>query len=145
MDGKLHELYETDFYAWTQQQAALLRAGKLDEADIIHLAEEVESMGRSEKRELISRLSILLMHLLKWEYQPERRGASWEATIAVQRDDLADLLADNPSLRAGLEVALRDAYRKAVLLAVAETGLPKGRFPEVCPWGVGVVLQLANY
>lgn len=140
MDGKLHDLYERDFHAWTQQQAALLRAGKLDEADIIHLAEEVESMGRCEKRELISRLSILLMHLLKWEYQPERRGTSWEATIAVQRDDLADLLADNPSLRAGLEVALEDAYRKAVLLAVAETGLPKGRFPEVCPWVVGVIL-----
>lgn len=140
MDGSLYDLYEKDFYAWTQKQAALLRAGKLSEIDIAHIAEEIDSMGRSEKRELISRLTILLLHLLKWDYQPERRGASWEATIAVQRDDLADLLADNPSLRAGLEAAVGAAYRKAVLMAVAETGLPRERFPERCPWEVVEVL-----
>ncbi len=140
MDGSLYDLYEKDFYAWTQKQAALLRAGKLSEIDIAHLAEEIDSMGRSEKRELISRLTILLLHLLKWDYQPERRGTSWEATIAVQRDDIADLLTDNSSLRAGLDAALGAAYRKAVLMAVAETGLARGRFPQVCPWGVGELL-----
>lgn len=140
MDGSLYDLYEKDFYAWTQKQAALLRAGKLSEIDIAHIAEEIDSMGRSEKRELISRLTILLLHLLKWDYQPERRGASREATIAVQRDDLADLLSDNPSLRAGLEVAVGAAYRKAVLMAVAETGVPRERFPEGCPWKVVEVL-----
>ncbi|MFV3130551.1 DUF29 domain-containing protein [Niveispirillum sp. KHB5.9] len=142
MDGGLYDLYEKDFYAWTQRQAALLRAGNLSEADIAHIAEEIESMGRSEKRELISRLTILLLHLLKWQYQPERRGTSWEATILVQRDDLEDHLADNPSLRAGLDAALVDAYRKAALLAVAETGLARGRFPEACPWSVGEVLGM---
>jgi len=140
MDGSLYDLYEKDFYAWTQKQAALLRAGKLPEIDSAHIAEEIDSMGRGEKRELISRLAILLLHLLKWEHQPERRDASWEATIAVQRDDIADLLTDNPSVRAGLDAALREAYRKAVLMAVAATGLARGRFPEVCPWGVGEVL-----
>lgn len=137
MDGHLHDLYEKDFYAWTQKQAALLRAGKLSEIDIAHIAEEIDSMGRSEKRELISRLTILLLNLLKWEHQPERRGASWEATIAVQRDDIADLLADSSSLGAGLDAALGAAYRKAVLMAVAETGLARGRFSEGCPWGLG--------
>lgn len=141
MDGSLYDLYEKDFYAWTQKQAALLRAGKLSEIDIAHLAEEIDSMGRGEKRELISRLTILLLHLLKGEHQPERRGTSWEATIAVQRDDIADLLADNPSLRAGLDVALGAAYRKAALMAVAETGLARERFPEGCPWGEGEVMQ----
>ncbi|OYQ35550.1 hypothetical protein CHU95_07430 [Niveispirillum lacus] len=140
MDGSLYDLYEKDFYAWTQKQAALLRAGKLSEIDIAHLAEEIDSIGRSEKRELISRLTLLLLHLLKWDYQPERRGACWEGTIAVQRDNIADLLTDNPSLRAGLDLALGVAYRKAVLMAVAETGLARGRFPEVCPWGLREVL-----
>lgn len=141
MDGGHYDLYEKDFYAWTQRQAALLRAGKLSEIDNAHIAEEIDSRGRSEKRELISRLTILLLHLLKGDHQPERRGTSWEATTAIQRDDIADLLCDNPSLRAGLDAALVGAYRKAALLAVAESGLPRGRFPEGCPRGVGEVLR----
>lgn len=127
-------LYDRDFYAWANEQAALLRAGKLDAADIAHIAEEIESMGKTEKRELVSRLSILLLHLLKWQFQPGRRGASWEATITVQRDDLSDHLRDNPSLKAKLDEAIADAYRKAAILAVGETGLPKSTFPAVCPW-----------
>ena len=78
-------LYERDFFAWANQQASLLRAGQFTEADIEHIAEEIESMGRSEKRELLSRLAILLMHLLKWQAQPMLRGNSWQATIKVQR------------------------------------------------------------
>src|SRR5579864_8782072 len=74
-------LYNRDFYAWSRQQAELLRAGKLAQADIEHIAEEIDSMGRTEKRELISRLSVLLLHLLKWRYQPDKRGPSWEASI----------------------------------------------------------------
>ncbi|CAO3429765.1 DUF29 domain-containing protein [Azospirillum doebereinerae] len=127
-------LYERDFYAWANEQAALLRAGKLDAADIAHIAEEIESMGRTEKRELISRLSVLLLHLLKWQFQPGRRGAGWEATITVQRDDLSDHLRDNPSLKAKLDEAIADAYRKAVILAVGETGQLKSSFPAACPW-----------
>ena len=119
-------LYDRDFYAWSREQAELLRAGKLAEADIDHIAEEIDSMGRTEKRELVSRLSVLLLHLLKWRYQPEKRGPSWEASIRVQRNRLADHLDDNPSLKPLLPKALASAYRDASLEAVAETGLPGG-------------------
>lgn len=134
-------LYETDFYAWANEQAALLRAGKLSAADIEHIAEEIESMGRSEKRELVNRLAVLLLHLLKWQFQPALRGASWEATITVQRDDLEDHLRDNPSLRAKLDQAITDAYRKAAIMAVGETGLAKSSFPPVCPWSFDQVMD----
>jgi hypothetical protein len=79
--------YEKDFYAWANEQAALLRSGKLAEADIEHIAEEIESMGRTEKRELVARLTVLLLHLLKWRYQPNLQGAFWRATIAAPRLD----------------------------------------------------------
>ena len=115
-------LYDSDFFAWSRQQAELLRAGKLAQADIEHIAEEIDSMGRAEKRELISRLSVLLLHLLKWRYQPERQSPSWEASIRVQRNRIGDHLDDNPSLKPLLPLALASAYRDAALEAVAETG-----------------------
>lgn len=127
-------LYETDFYAWANEQAALLRAGKLSAADIAHIAEEIESMGRSEKRELVSRLTVLMLHMLKWEFQPERRGSSWESTIRVQRLLLVDHLDDNPSLKAQMADAIQRAYRLALAEAVSETGLPMKTFPPTCPW-----------
>jgi hypothetical protein len=127
-------LYEHDFYAWANEQAALLRAGNLSAADIEHIAEEIESMGKTEKRELVNRLAVLLLHLLKWQYQPERRGSSWEGTIRVQRRDLADHLDDNPSLKSKLPEAIERAYGNAVILAPGETGLPKATFPATCPW-----------
>ncbi|WP_298369052.1 DUF29 domain-containing protein [Azospirillum sp.] len=127
-------LYETDFYAWANQQAALLRTGKLTQADIEHIAEEIESMGKAEKRELVSRLTVLLLHLLKWRHQPERRGKSWSASIRVQRRDLTRHLADNPSLKAKLDESIADAYGDAVIQAGAETDLPEDVFPVVCPW-----------
>jgi len=133
-------LYDRDFFAWSRQQAELLRAGKLAEADIEHIAEEIDSMGRTEKREL-GRLSVLLLHLLKWRYQPDKRGPSWEASIRVQRNRLADHLNDNPSLRPLLPQALTSAYRDAVLEAVAETGLAAATFPAACPWTVEQVLD----
>lgn len=127
-------LYDQDFYAWANEQAALLRAGQLSAADIEHIAEEIESMGRTEKRELISRLTVLLVHLLKWQFQPNLQGASWRATIRVQRRDLSRHMADNPSLKAKLPEAVADAYGSAVLLAVAESGLAETTFPAICPW-----------
>ena len=134
-------LYERDFYAWSRQQAELLRAGKLADADIDHIAEEIDSMGRTEKRELVSSLSVLLLHLLKWRFQPEKRGPSWEASIRVQRNRLADHLDDNPSLKPILPKALASAYRDASLEVVAETGLQGSTFPEACPWTVDEVLD----
>jgi hypothetical protein len=108
--------------------------------------ERGSSRGRTsstspEKRELISRLSVLLLHLLKWRDQPEKRGPSWEASIRVQRNRLADHLDDNPSLRQLLPQALATAYRDAALEAVAETGLAGATFPAVCPWTVEQVLD----
>ena len=134
-------LYDTDFFAWSREQADLLRSGKLSNADIDHIAEEIESMGRTEKRELISRLAVLLTHLLKWRFQPETRGASWEASIRVQRNRLIDHLEDNPSLRPLLPRALANAYRDARLEATAETGLALATFPADCPWSVGEALD----
>ena len=127
-------LYEQDFYAWANEQAGLLRAGKLAQADIEHIAEEIESMGKTEKRELVSRLSVLLLHLLKWQFQPGRRGTSWQATIRLQRRDLTRHIRDNPSLKANLDEAISYAYGSAIIEAVGETGLLEGTFPTACPW-----------
>ena len=127
-------LYEQDFYAWANEQARLFRAGRLTDADIEHIADEIESMGKTEKRELVSRLKVLLTHLLKWQYQPTHRGASWQATIRVQRRELARHMADNPSLKAVFPQSLADGYGDAAIAAAAETGLLESTFPVVCAW-----------
>ena len=133
-------LYDLDFYAWTTEQAGLLRAGKLSEADLEHIAEEIESMGRSEKRELVSRLTVLLLHLLKWQSQPVRQGSSWRLSIANTRDTLADHLDENPSLRGTMEASMAVAYRRARRNAAVETGLAEAAFPAVCPWSIEQIL-----
>jgi hypothetical protein len=134
-------LYDADFYAWANTQAALLRAGKLDAADIENIAEEIESMGRSEKRELVSRLTVLLLHLLKWQYQPDRRGNSWRRSVANARDQLADHIVDNPSLKARLPEAVETAFRYACRDAANETGLDDTTFPSSCPWSFGQIMD----
>lgn len=126
--------YSEDFYAWAHQQAELLRSGRLADADIEHIAEEIESMGKAEKRELTNRLTVLLLHLLKWQFQPVRRGASWQATIKVQRRDITALMDDNPSLKSQLQATMIQAYGNAVIEVAAETGFPESSFPAVCPW-----------
>jgi Domain of unknown function DUF29 len=126
--------YDRDFYAWTNEQAALLRAGKLGQADLAHIAEEIESMGRTEKRELVSRLTVLLLHLLNWRFQPELRSTSWRLSVEEQRIQAASHLGDNPSLKALLATAIADGYRLAVIGARRETGLNAATFPAACPW-----------
>ncbi len=126
--------YQNDFYSWTQQQAALLKARQFDKLDFDNLVEEIESMGASEKRELISRLTVLLAHLLKWKIQPEKRGNSWRATIEIQRIDLKEHLRDNPSLKHQLDERFKDSYRKGILLAVKETELHPSKFPKESPF-----------
>jgi hypothetical protein len=103
-------LYDRDFHAWTLEQAEILRARKLDEADIEHIAEEIESLGRAEQGELIGASRVLLVHLLKWRHLPEKRGPSSEARIRVLRNRVEDRLADNPSLKPALPKALAAAY-----------------------------------
>ena len=131
--------YESDFYAWANEQAALLRAGNLSQADVEHIAEEIESMGRSEKHELINRLSVLLSHLLKWQFQPAFQGRSWLFTIKEQRIQIHDNLLENPSLRASFAESLSKAYKLALLLAEKETGVTS--LPEICPYSQEQILD----
>lgn len=135
-------LYDRDFYAWANEQAALLRAGKLSAADIEHIAEEIESMGRSEMRELVSRLAVALMHLLKWRHQPGGRGNSWRLTIEEQRNQLARHLRYNPSLKSRLAEAIEDGYQDAILAAARETNLDRNIFPAVCPWTFDQIMNV---
>ncbi len=127
-------IYETDFYTWTQQQAAFLKSGRFSEVDLKNLIEEVESMGRSEKRELERRLTVLLLHLLKWQYQPLYRGRSWELSIDEQRLQFKKVLKDNPGLKNQLNEILNDAYEISIIKAAKETKLDKKTFPLTCPW-----------
>jgi hypothetical protein len=133
--------YEQDFYAWTQEQATLLKEKRFAELDIDNLVEEVESIGKQEKRKLESRLIVLLAHLLKWYYQPEKRSRSWQATIREQRKQLAQLLAENPSLRPVLHEKYPVIYELASLRAVQETDLEPEHFPAQCPWSVEEVFE----
>ena len=134
-------LYERDFYAWANEQASLLRAGRLSEADLENIAEEIESMGRSEKRELVNRLKVLLTHLLKWQFQPALRGNSWRLSIEEQRREVSDHMADNPSLQARLPEALASAYASAVLAAARETGVDRKTFASVCTWSFEQMME----
>ncbi len=141
----MNALYERDFYAWTQEQARLLTTHALDKLDITNLIEEMKSMGASEKRELGSRLTVLLMHLLKWKYQPRKRGSSWELTIREQRLEVKDVLEDNPSLKNLVDTYFDGAYQKAILKAAKETKLSPNAFPVTCEWSLQQVLDSTFY
>jgi hypothetical protein len=126
--------YKTDVVAWSNEQAALLRSGHLSALDVEHIAEEIEDVGKSEQRELANRMTVLLAHLLKWQFQPERCGASWEKTIKAQRKEIEYALSESPSLTPKLqeEKWLDMVWARAVSQAVNETGLDC--FPENCSW-----------
>lgn len=127
-------LYDRDFYTWANEQAALLRAGKLAQADIANIAEEIESMGRSEKRELVERLTALLRVLLQWQYQPRLRDRTQRLTIAEHRLRLDHHLADNPSLSSRAPEAMAEAWTLAVIQAQRDTGLSRSTFPATCSY-----------
>ena len=139
-----HHYYKTDFFAWTQEQSALILARKWSEIDVEHLAEEVEDMGKSERRSLERRLEILLMHLLKWQIQKDRRSNSWRRTIKDQHRRLEKLLIENPSLKAELLEFVEDVYPSAIVAAANETGLDDENFPANCPYSVEQILD-SNY
>lgn len=134
MTNKNQEGYEKDFYAWTSYNAKLLREGRLSEIDVKNIAEEIESMGKSERRELMNRLAVLMAHLLKWQYQPGNRGNSWKYTIKEQRFRLSKLIEDSPSLKHELNKRIDEAYEDALYLALSETGLDEETFPTQCPF-----------
>ena len=133
--------YHQDFHAWTQQQAQLLRQGQMTAADWEHIAEEIETLGVSERRELESRLRILLLHLLKWQYQPMARSSSWIGSIDEQRDQLDTLLRQSPSLRRLVPDYLSEVYPKARRGAARETDLTQTVFPDCCPYTEEQVLD----
>jgi hypothetical protein len=133
--------YESDFYTWTQHQGALLRAGRLDEIDRENIAEEIESLGRNEFDKLVSFYRLILLHMLKWEHQPNLQSRSWANSIAIHRLHAEEVIEDNPGLQPRAEEALRRAYRGARLDAIRETGLRKATFPDSCPFTLDEVLN----
>ena len=137
--------YDKDFYSWTQEQAELLKHGRFSESDIDNLIEEVETMGRTEKRELESRLTVLLLHLLKWKYQDVRQRRSWELSIIEQRLKFEETLEENPGLKSKLDDILKKAYRYAVIEASKETKISIKIFPELCPWELDKITDSEFY
>ena len=129
-------LYERDFYKWTFQTANLLRQGRFSEIDIDNVAEEIESMGISNKKELISRLSVLIMHLLKWQYVVNMRSNSWIRTINTQRRELELLFENSPSLKHDIEIFIEKAFNRAKADFERETGISRKTLPETCPYSV---------
>ena len=134
-------VYEQDFYAWTRAQASALRRHRPNVVDWQHIAQELESMGGSEQREMENRLRLILTHLLKWQVQPAFRSKSWERTLRTQRRDLERHLKRNPSLRRLLPEALAEHYDDAVSEAIRETGLAEGAFPAIAPFSIEQVLD----
>jgi hypothetical protein len=141
------DLYEKDFYAWTQDQARRLRQPRRfqilssNSIDWEHIAEEIEDLGRGEKRELVRSLTVLLCHLLKWRYQPGHRSKSWRLTLKEQRICIERILAENPSLRSKIENAISSAYEEAVVRAGRETDLDEQDFPSGCEWSSSQIMD----
>lgn len=133
-------LYDQDFYAWTQSQAQFLRDSDWEQLDIQNLAEEIEALGRRERQEWGSRLGVLLGHLLKWEFQPKHQTKSWHATIREQRRKIRKLLEDNPSLKPYLSQVCNDAYEDGLDLVIRETPLEYQQLPQDCPYPIEQVL-----
>ena len=142
-------LYDQDFYAWTQQQVELLKAGQWQQVDMENLIEEIESLGKQQRQELRNRLGVLLGHLLKWRYQPESRSKSWLYTIREQREEIDEQLAENPSLKSYLAEAVVKGYRQGLNLVGKETPLDPKQLPHVCPFSEFEIfdetIELENY
>lgn len=127
-------LYEKDFYLWLTETASLLRDGRFSELDLLNLIEEIETLGRSEKRAVESNLVVLLIHLLKWKYQVNKQSNSWRYTIEEHRDRLHSYLSDSPSLQPYLLGVFAECYQRGRRLAAAETGLKIDTFPTKLPF-----------
>ena len=127
-------LYTNDFHAWTQEQVNVLKTQQWDTLDTVNLIEELETLGRKERQELRNRLALLLGHLLKWQFQTEKRSSSWLSTIREQRIQIKLLLQDSPSLQPYLEEVFLTAYELGLALAMRETQLGQQIFPEICPY-----------
>lgn len=134
--------YNEDFYAWTVEQVHFFRNRQLEAIDIEHIIEEIESMGKREKRELSSRMTVLLMHLLKWQHQEIDQGKSWQLTIYEQRSELKKLIKDNPSLKPWLDETVAESYESAKIKAEIETGISHKHYAKQCEWTVTQILDI---
>jgi hypothetical protein len=140
-DAAARARYEEDLYTWANEQAALLRAGRVAEADAKNIAEELDDVGNEQYDKLESALRIILLHLLKWDHQPERRSRSWRLSIAVQRKHVLKVLKKNPGLKPLRDEAVADAYEVARIEAADETGMDEDRFPPSCPYGWDEIME----
>lgn len=133
--------YDTDFVLWIERQVVLLRAKQFEQVDLENVIEELEAMGGNNRRELQSRLKVLITHLLKCEFQPERRSRSWLGTLRTQRSEIRLLLEQSPSLAHDLAAYADKVFPSAVGIASAETGLDEKIFPEANPYSLDSILD----
>ena len=138
-------LYERDFHAWTRDQAEKLRTRAHNDVDWENVAEEIDSLGRSDRREISHRLGVLLLHLLKWQFQPRKRKLGWLSTVREQRHRIAQLIRESPSLKAYPARQMRREYEFARQNPIDETGLSESEFPVSCPYTIGDVLDDAYF
>ena len=136
-----HARYDRDLYGWAAEQAALLRAGRIAEADAANIAGELDDVGSEQYDKLESALRLILLHLLKWDHQPERRSRSWWATITVQRNQVRRVLRKNPGLKPQVKAAIADAYEDARIEAAAQTRLSPRKFPAHCPYAWDEIME----
>lgn len=139
---ELKSLYDTDFNLWVESQVVALKARRLEDLDLSNLIEEIEDLAKRDKKALRSYLKVLLLHLLKWQYQPSKRSKSWKASISNARIEIEDILLDSPSLKNYLPTVVVQTYASARVLAVDETGLPVETFPADCPYALTKALEL---
>ena len=132
-EGAERARYDRDLYSWAVEQAALLRAGRVAEADVLNIAEELDDVVNAQYDKLESAFRIILLHLLKWDFQPALRSRSWYASIRVQRNHVRKILRKNPGLKPHIGEAVREAYEDARIEAAVETGLEEDQFPDRCP------------
>ena len=137
------QTYETDVIAWANEQSMLIRTGRFDMLDLEHIADEIEDVGKSEQRELESRMSVLLAHLIKWQFQPDRRSKSWNLTIVDQRESITRRLKKTPSLKSSLNDLdwWADAWQDARRMAAQETGIEYAEFPKEFPWNFDQIMN----
>jgi hypothetical protein len=133
--------YDRDLYSWAVEQAALLRAGRIAEADVLNIAEEIDDVGNEQYDKLQSALRLILLHLLKWDHQPERRSRSWWSTITVQRNQVRRTLSKNPGLKPHIGTAVAHAFEDARVQASAQTRLDFARFPQHCPYSWDDIIE----
>jgi Domain of unknown function DUF29 len=139
--SKPNTIYEQDFNLWLEQTVALLKARRFGELDLELLIDELESVAKRDKREMLSRLDVILMHLLKWQYQPNCRTVSWESSIQNNRKEILRLIEDSPSLKSYPVEILSKAYQSARKDAARETQLPQDTFPMDCPFSINEALS----